>query len=336
MKNWQSGELTTVSVVCLTYNHEQYIAETIESFLSQETDFGFEIIIGEDCSTDNTLEIVNNYKKAYPRIIKVISGPHNVGVDRNFGRTLGAARGNYITFCDGDDYWHDTKKLQIQVDFLEKNSSYGMTHSNFRVCNVKTGKLTNSYYKRMPKLDDSSAYNDILTSRRKISSVTVCVRKDIWLDIMRKCPECSEGLYLVGDFQCWLEISRVSKVKYMQQSLATQNALPESLSFSGNPEKNLNYNLSIQALRHHYLSKYEVPTKVRKKVMVISICRVLHKAYLAKRYDIMDAEIKCIWRHSWFLALSFRVVFILCKIRTIQKALEIVYKIRNFVLGYYR
>ncbi len=73
IKKWQSGEFAKVSVVCVTYNHEQYIAETIESFLSQETDFRFEIIIGEDCSTDNTLEIVNNYKKKYPNIIKVIS-----------------------------------------------------------------------------------------------------------------------------------------------------------------------------------------------------------------------------------------------------------------------
>ena len=96
IENWRPWKSIMVSVFCVTYNHEQFIAETIEGFLSQVTDFPVEIIIGEDCSKDRTLEIVNNYAERYPNLIKVISGPQNIGPGENFNRTLNAAQGKYV------------------------------------------------------------------------------------------------------------------------------------------------------------------------------------------------------------------------------------------------
>ncbi|MBC8986502.1 glycosyltransferase [Pedobacter sp. N36a] len=113
-----------VSVSCLTYNHEQYIAQAIEGFLMQKTKFKFEVLVGEDCSTDGTREIVEFYQKNYPEIIKMVTSEKNVGLKDNFNRIVKQAKGKYMAMCEGDDFWTDPYKLQKQIDFLEHNPDY--------------------------------------------------------------------------------------------------------------------------------------------------------------------------------------------------------------------
>lgn len=113
-----------VSVCCITYNHKQFIGQAIDGFLSQKTNFKFEVIIGDDCSTDGTSDIVKAYADEYPGIINLISGNKNVGAHENMRRVVKCCSGKYIALCDGDDYWTDPFKLQKQVDFLEQNTEY--------------------------------------------------------------------------------------------------------------------------------------------------------------------------------------------------------------------
>lgn len=136
MKNWQ-GNISepVVSVCCITYNHEKYIEEAIDSFLMQETNFPFEVVIGEDCSTDNTRKIVEKYKENYPNIIKLIVSENNVGMQANGQRTMDACKGEYIAACEGDDYWMDAEKLQIQKDFLESNPEYIICYTDVEAFN---------------------------------------------------------------------------------------------------------------------------------------------------------------------------------------------------------
>ena len=136
MKNWKGDTNNPVlSVCCITYNHEKYINEAIDSFLMQETDFPFEIVIGEDCSTDNTRKIVEKYKEMYPNIIKLIVSENNVGMQANGQRTMDACKGEYIAACEGDDYWTDKNKLQIQKDFLESNPEYIICYTDVEAFN---------------------------------------------------------------------------------------------------------------------------------------------------------------------------------------------------------
>lgn len=113
-----------VSVAMITYNHEKYIAQAIESILIQKVDFEYEIIIGEDCSSDKTRKIVDKYKNMYPDIVKPIFRDNNIGSMKNSIETLNACKGKYIAVLEGDDYWTDENKLQMQVDYLEKNNDY--------------------------------------------------------------------------------------------------------------------------------------------------------------------------------------------------------------------
>lgn len=115
-----------VSICCLTYNHEKYISQAVDSFVMQETNFAFEIVIGEDCSKDGTRKILDDYVSRYPDKIRLITSASNVGANNNAVRVFKAARGKYIAICDGDDYWTDSLKLQKQVDFLENNEEYVM------------------------------------------------------------------------------------------------------------------------------------------------------------------------------------------------------------------
>jgi glycosyltransferase involved in cell wall biosynthesis len=115
-----------VSVHIITYNQASYIADTLEGALRQETDFGVEILVGEDCSTDGTREIVLDYQRRYPERIRVITSEHNVGAHANSRRVGEASRGKYLALCDGDDYWTDPRKLQKQVDFLESHPEYSL------------------------------------------------------------------------------------------------------------------------------------------------------------------------------------------------------------------
>ena len=113
-----------VSVHMITYNHAKFIRQAIEGALNQNTSFPFEIVIGEDCSTDGTKEIVHDYQQRYPEIINITTSKKNVGVNANFIRTLNACKGKYVALCEGDDYWTDPQKLQKQVDFLENNPDF--------------------------------------------------------------------------------------------------------------------------------------------------------------------------------------------------------------------
>lgn len=119
-------EETLLTVVTLVYNHEKYIEKTIESIVSQQTNFKFQFYISDDCSTDKSREIIDKYYKKYPDIIKPIYSEKNKGSMKNFMETLNMVNTKYLAICDGDDYWTDNDKLQKQVDFLENNKEYNI------------------------------------------------------------------------------------------------------------------------------------------------------------------------------------------------------------------
>jgi glycosyltransferase involved in cell wall biosynthesis len=128
-------ENITVSVIIITYNHENFIQEAIESVLSQKTNFIIELIIGEDNSTDKTRSICKEYADRFPEIIRLLDSKKNLGMIKNFIRTITSGQGKYLAICEGDDYWTDTLKLQKQVDFLEANPEYVVCFHRAKVKN---------------------------------------------------------------------------------------------------------------------------------------------------------------------------------------------------------
>lgn len=122
-----------VSVIMITYQHEAFITEAIEGVLMQEVDFPVELIIADDCSPDRTAEIVIRYRDTHPKghWIQYTRHTKNKGMTPNFSWALKVAKGQFIAFCEGDDYWTDPYKLQKQVDFLEGNKNYSHCWTRF-------------------------------------------------------------------------------------------------------------------------------------------------------------------------------------------------------------
>ena len=126
-----------VSVLVITYQHEHYIHQCLESVLSQKTDFDFEIVIGDDCSKDRTPEILHSYQARDPRIRLVVQ-PTNTGGAKNFRDALEACRGEWIAWCEGDDYWIDDRKLQMQMDLIRKEPKAALSFARAKIWNQRT------------------------------------------------------------------------------------------------------------------------------------------------------------------------------------------------------
>lgn len=159
-QHWGGGQLPLVSVVCTTFNHARYIEEALNGFLMQETDFPFEVIVHDDVSTDGTQAIISRYAAAYPRIIKPVFQTQN---QYSQGRTsaiiaFGHCRGEYIAFCEGDDYWTDPTKLQQQIDLMQSDPSLSLVFHNARLLHEAKGNLLGEITCRLHKttfdLDD--------------------------------------------------------------------------------------------------------------------------------------------------------------------------------------
>ena len=121
-----------ISVVVLTYNQEGTISRTLDSILMQQCHVPFEIVVGEDCSTDNTRTICERYAKNYPDIIRLICNPHNKGIVDNYFDCLLACRGKYIADCAGDDFWTDPQKLEKEVSIMEAHDKVTMVITNWQ------------------------------------------------------------------------------------------------------------------------------------------------------------------------------------------------------------
>lgn len=117
-----------VSVAMVTYNHEKFITQAVQSVLMQTAAFPYELVIGEDCSQDRTRAIVTEFQRRHPSVIRLLLWDHNLGAMENFVETLRTCKGQYVAILDGDDYWTSPDKLQKQVDFLDSHPGFAISY----------------------------------------------------------------------------------------------------------------------------------------------------------------------------------------------------------------
>lgn len=191
----------------VTYAHEQFIAQAIESIVMQKTNFAFELVIGEDCGPDRTREICIAYQQKYPDIIKLNLPKKNVGPQQNFINAYNICKGKYIALCEGDDYWTDLSKLQKQVDFLE-------THPNYTMCAHAADTLTDGVFETITISKNTLTINDIITEDWGIMTASVMFRKSDF-DI----PEWFSKVKN-GDFALQLLMSTKGKIGYLNDNMS--------------------------------------------------------------------------------------------------------------------
>jgi len=134
-----------VSVLMQTYNHEAYLAQALESVLMQQTNFDYEIVIVEDCSTDSTAAVLKEYCERYPEVMRPIFHESNLGACASEAEARFACKGEYVAVLEGDDYWTDPLKLQMQVDFLKAHPEYSATTHRIAVVD-ENGQDRSGYY----------------------------------------------------------------------------------------------------------------------------------------------------------------------------------------------
>lgn len=155
----------------LTYNQKEFIGQAIEAVLEQRGNFSYELVIGDDGSTDGTLEICKYYKERYKNKIKLLSSNRNLGLIQNFIRTYKECKGKYVAICDGDDYWIDPYKLQKQVSFLEENPDFSIVFTGFNFL-FPNNEMTVKDYSGIKEV---SNFEDLI-KENYISSVTALFR----------------------------------------------------------------------------------------------------------------------------------------------------------------
>lgn len=252
------NNLPLVSISCITYNHASYIKECIDGFLMQKTNFNFEVLIHDDHSTDGTEEIIKEYAKQYPDIIKPLFEKEN---QYSLGKPIGSAvwnlpraRGEYIAICEGDDYWTDPYKLQKQVDFLESHPDYGMYYTKVKRFVPKNNKFIDEW-------GGPNETMDKLLIENTIPTLTAVFHKAIYYNYLTEIHPSKRG-WLMGDYPIWLYFAQNSKIKFINETTGVYRICTESASHSNDLEKIIRFNNSYHDIRTWYNSRQNtVPQK---------------------------------------------------------------------------
>jgi glycosyltransferase involved in cell wall biosynthesis len=250
-----------ISVKMITYNHAPYIAAAIDGVLAQQTEFPWELVIGEDCSCDGTRRIVLEYARKHPQTIRVITSEKNVGMSANAGRVLKACQGKYIAWCEGDDSWHRPDKLQRQVSYLEGHPDCGLVHSDIDYVEVRTGKRIPCYNReRGITPPENPTLSGLIHGRWGVRTCTAVARLDMVRDIWLSDYELYQsGRFLLGDKPLWAEILFRSGMHYFDESLATLRILAESASHSQSESRQQRFYVSCAEMNVYLARKLKLP-----------------------------------------------------------------------------
>lgn len=218
-----------VSVFMLVYNHAPFLRDSVASVIAQQTDFEFELLVGEDCSNDESGAVARALQKQHPEVIRVITSDTNVGMARNKLRLVAASRGEFIAFCEGDDYWSDPQKLQHQVEFLKSHPEYGAVHTDFGHTLYRSGSwvLRPSMNSGRSRATPAGNIFETLLLGNFIQTCTFCARAELVKAVL------ASGLpidtYPVGDWPQGLYIAAHSKIGYIDRPTAVYRRTPGSI-----------------------------------------------------------------------------------------------------------
>lgn len=239
-----------VTVMMLTYNQDKFVEQAINSVLKQDFDFEYEIVIGEDFSTDNTRAICIKYQRKYPEKIKLLLQDKNKGLLQNYHDILNQCRGKYITGCAGDDYWIDNLKVKKQFDFLENNSDYALIHTGFYILNDQNSNLIEN---KLNNNDCDINFEELLKGN-KIGALTICYRNSVYFEYIKDIRPIEKG-WLMEDYPFWLWISLKYKIKYLPDLTAVYRIHGNSISNSNDILKATLFEFNVAQIREFFAIK---------------------------------------------------------------------------------
>lgn len=306
-----------VTIYCLTYNHALYIREAMEGFLNQETSFQYNIFIFDDASTDGTSDILREYKCRFPEIIDLCIAEENTYKNPKRSEILRQLyrkylTGKYIAICEGDDCWTDTKKLQMQIEYLEEHPGCSMTAHSSWWENCITGEriLYNPYQSERKLLPEEI----IIQPAGNLSTASLVMKREAFFK-SEKYPICD-----VGDYPLQLHALLKGYIYYFSKPMSVYRHMHKgswSMEIAEDRKKSINHNLEMVSFLAKYdkYAHYKFHTFVRKKQASYLYANVL--PYIAENRDDYIAECKQIensreiWK-KYYLTQQYSIFDIIC------------------------
>ena len=236
-----------VSIVCVCYNQRDIIEKTIRGFLMQKSDFEYEIIIGDDASTDGTADIIKDFFKNHPKLITPIFRNQNSGGRDNLLSVLGKVRGDFVAYCEGDDYWIDEFKLQKQYDAINANQDVSLVWTDINIFNESSEKLIKSAYANN-YLPIYSEFEDVLINKPFFAPST-------WFFRSSYISYFGNNLYVDGTFPFILDLMQISRILHLPVVTGVYTRKIESVTNSRSHLKRYYFAKSVFDIQIDYSQK---------------------------------------------------------------------------------
>lgn len=283
-----------VSVLMITYNHADYLAEAIDGVVNQKCDFPFELIIGEDASSDTTREIAIKYQERYPNIIRVVYSASNVGMNANSLRIFTRARGKYVAYCEGDDFWCAQDKLARQVALMENDHQISIIHTDWTRATLQKGvwkhDISRSIHRRThPKYLSGNIFRT-WHYPKTLRTCTILLRSET----MRQWYESGlmDSKYLFGDSVLNSWVTEKGLVAYLPMVTAVYRVSPNSALRSGAKSRVAFYKSSLQfdtAARIFFSRNSEYPSGYRwESAIGLLLWSLRARDFQAAKYALID------------------------------------------------
>ena len=318
--SWSNLDVVT-SIICTTYNHANYVDDTIKGFLMQKTSHPFEIIIHDDASTDSTRDIIERYRKKYDKIIKVIyqdENQYSKNVNIPLRLSFEMAAGEYIAFCEGDDFWFNEKKLENQLQVFKENKDIGLVITDFHILYQDHNKIKEAcFYNQPHKFPFCSTFEAFILGRSYMAPCTWLLKKELFYKAKYET--------LDATFSWLLDILKDHKIYLLPEATTTYRVLNESASHSTSFSKMLVRENDIFEIQKNYIKKYKVNQTIYNKVLLKHTNKTLHlNIVLDNKDEVLKA--RKIYRN-----LSFRskVLCLISYFPLSKSFIKIAYKYKN-------
>lgn len=236
-----------ISVLICTYNQEKYLAQALECILMQKCDEPFEILIGDDCSTDNTGKIAEDYQSRFPEIIRVIRSEKNMGASQNMVRLAKEAKGDFLSICDGDDYWLREDVLQKQLDVFRANPDVGMICAKAKCYIQENGEYIGTL--------GYAGAEDLVTmlrDNRDVAAPTIAFRRDLMLRCIADSKwYIDQNWFYDSVMAYWFAYN--SSIKFIDEELAAYRVLANSACHADSLEKEAEYTRRYFMVKWHFI-----------------------------------------------------------------------------------
>lgn len=249
--NEVSMEKIEISVICTSFNYERYIGHALDSIINQKTNFPFEIIVVDDCSTDHSRELLQTYKEKYPDLIRLFFNEKNKGLTRTWISICKEARGKYIARCDADDYWIDELKLQKQYDMLESDQTLLWCNTSFNIVDEKDNVLAEDVFRNGPIAYANSYEKMIATKGMTLTSSWLVDTK-----LMQDVNEVIDPDSVDDGFPMQLEFFKKTRLAFVDDPCVAYRMTSNSDSRPDSESKMIHRINGLLKTQLEYLEKY--------------------------------------------------------------------------------